>query len=361
MNLPTNSRTIFFNILNAAATQLPGLHNLSDAGAGADLMHLTPTRDSEMIVAGAASTLLPGLGKPSALVAKGLLDNGGISPSVLTHGLLQALQQAGFTVAFRSYNFGVQCPDAVPQPWWQDCQHFGGIDADTDTLITEQLIPNLTAQAKQGINIIAECGVGGTTFSTFWLRLLTGLPLSPAGSTTDPDKLRKKAHLLAEIEQSYAAAQAGFCVDTLLADRRFHDPIQRSIYRLLRAWPEALHKPILAGGMMFIAPLLAAAKQGSNVDGIDVATTRWVMDGEGAQVMPFLPNGVALGLNQTDFNQAKAPCLHRYEQGQVVEGCGLGGCLVLAEQLGLSSAQIIAALDHAAAAHIDRISKSNHV
>jgi NaMN:DMB phosphoribosyltransferase len=49
----------------------------------------------------------------------------------------------------------------------------------------------------------------------------------------------------------------------------------------------------------------------------------------------------------TDFIQSSYRALHLYEQGYVVEGCGLGGSLVFAEQLGLSQQQIIECLDAA--------------
>ncbi|WP_417347220.1 hypothetical protein [Ferrimonas sp.] len=346
--------TIVFNILNGAATQLPELHNLSDAGAGKNLMHLTPTRDSELICSGEALTPLTNAPAPTALTAKGLLGNGGISPAVLTRGLLQLLASKGFRVAFRSFNFGVATPKPGHSDWLESVRHLGGIEANTDALIEQQLLPELLRQAEQGqISVLAECGVGGTTFSTLWLRLLTGLGLTPAGSTKDSAKLMQKQALLSQLEQEYRQHSQAFCVDTLLANERFHDAIQRSVYQTLYHWPEGLPLPRLAGGMMFVAPLLAAHQRRPTLTG-SVDTTRWVLSGEGEKVLGHLPGQWQLRLNSTDFNQSRHHCLNLYEQGLVVEGCGLGGCLVLAEQLGLSQAEIIGGLDRAVIEHMNR-------
>ncbi|USD39383.1 hypothetical protein [Ferrimonas sp. SCSIO 43195] len=343
--------TIAFNILNGAATQLPQLHQLSDAGAGQNLMHLTPTRDSELIANGSALTPFPSPPQPTPLTAKGLLDNGGISPAVLTRGMLNRLHQAGHNIEFRSYNFQVQCPQPGSSDWFADCQHHGGLEADCGDLIQQRLLPDLTAQAERGcISILAECGVGGTTFSTLWLRLLTGLTLSPAGSTKDADKLAQKARLLAQLEQEYRRAHAQFDVEALLASPQFHDQIQRALYGLLCHWPASLPVPHLAGGMMFVAPLIAAARVRPDLRG-RVDTTRWVVAADGQSVLSHLPADWRLGLHQTDFGLSDFDCLNRYEQGLVVEGCGLGGVLVLAEELGLDANDIITTLEQACTRH----------
>ncbi|TKB50278.1 hypothetical protein FCL40_03700 [Ferrimonas sediminicola] len=348
------SHTIVFNILNGAATQLPELHNLSDAGAGKDLMHLTPTRDSELICSGRALTPLTVAPPATPLTARGLLGNGGISPAVLTRGLLRGLAKRGYRVAFRSFNFGVARPQPGHSDWYDSAEHYGGFDASPDQLIEQALLPELTRQARSGhLSVLAECGVGGTTFSTLWLRLLTGLTLTPAGSTKDSAKLARKQQLLSQLQREYRQQRQGFCADTLLGNPRFHDAIQRAVYRLLRHWPQDLPLPRLAGGMMFVAPLLAAHRARPDLTG-SVDTTRWVTAGEGQAVLAHLPEGWRLRLNCTDFNRSPHRCLNLYEQGLVVEGCGLGGCLVLAEQLGLDQDEIIGTLNRAVTEHMNQ-------
>lgn len=365
-----HSRTIVFNIINGAAIQLDGLHALSDAGAGQDLMHLTPTRDSELIANGVALTPFPILPASTELTRQGLLDNGGISPAVLTRGLLKYLSDLGYNIEFCSYNLGVPLPKAGHSNWISRCKHFGGEDAQTNDVVEQHLLPELLNQAKSGhISVLAECGVGGTTFSTLWLRLLTKQQISPAGSTKDKVKLAKKALLLNQLEREYRAVQAKlkpdqdgdsqpeFCAQTLLANSRFHDQVQQALYQLLNLWPSHLKLPQLAGGMMFVAPVLAVLRLRTDLTGA-IDTTRWVLDGEGQaeSVLTHLPAQWQLNLNRVNLSHSKFNCLQIFEQGIVVEGCGFGGLMVLAESLNVSSQQIVQALESACETHFRQFS-----
>lgn len=356
-------KTICFNILNGAATQLPSLHQLSDAGVGQNLMHLTPTRDTELIVCGQSQTPLPGI----QLSGNGLLPNRGVSPAVLTRGLLRMFHQAGYQIEFNSFNFNVPKPQvtealAPEQEWLTVNQHFGGINSNGEQLVSEHLLPILTSQAERGcISILAECGVGGTTFSTFWLRLLTGLRLSPAGSTVDKDKLASKSQILADIEQQYLAQNQQFELDTILANSLFHDDIQKAICALVRQWPSSLPLPHFAGGMMFVAPLLASRKAKHLNQAVKISTTRWVLQGDGFHVLQHFKNEDEIQANATSFNASTFECLNVYEQGIVVEGCGLGGCLVIAEALGWNEQQIIASLEQAVQCHLNHFNYKNNL
>lgn len=349
-------RTICFNIINGAATHLPELHQLSDAGVGQNLMHLTPTRDTELIVCGQSVTPLPG----APLISDGLLGNRGISPSVLARGLLKMFNKAGYTIEFNSFNFNVPVPQVTAQDWLSVNEHYGGVNSDTAQVVRDHLLPTLTSQAERNcISILAECGVGGTTFSTLWLRLLTGLALSPAGSTKDRDKLASKSAILAELEQAYGSQTQAFSLSTLLENDAFHDQIQQAICQLVEQWPPLLPLPHFAGGMMFVAPLLGARKAKLFSQPIRISTTRWVIKGDGVLVLKQLENKDLITTNHTNFNLSTLNCLNVYEQGLVVEGCGLGGCLVLAEELGWSETEIMASLENAVQLHLNHFSQQN--
>ena len=349
-------KTICFNILNGAATHLPGLHQLSDAGVGQNLMHLTPTRDAELITCGQSNTPLPG----PAISSDGLLGNRGISPAVLSRGLLRMFYKAGYKIEFNSFNFNVPKPLTTQQEWLTVNQHFGGINSDTDELVKQHLLPILADQAERGaISLLAECGVGGTTFSTLWLRLLTGLRLSPAGSTQDQEKLAIKSAILAELEQEYLQDNPQFDLNKLLANPKFHDEIQQAICTLISEWPKQLPLPTFVGGMMFVAPLLAARKAKRLDRAIKVSTTRWVLRGDGFHILQHLSEQDAIGVNTTEFSASSLECIKVYEQGKVVEGCGLGGCLVLAEELGWSEQDIITALEQAVHSHLNHFQAEN--
>jgi NaMN:DMB phosphoribosyltransferase len=354
-------KTISFNILNASATHLPSLHQLSDAGFGQNLMHLTPTRDTELIINGKSLTELPHV----TASGNGLLPNGGISPAVLTRGLLQLFYKAGYNIEINSFNFNVIAPQTQPQTWLKQ-QHFGGVGQDSQAIVTQSLLPSLLDQAERGcISILAECGVGGTTFSTLWLRLLTGLNLSPAGSTTDKQKLASKSALLLRLEQDYLADQmissnhCHFDLNKLLEHSLFHDQIQQALCSLFNQWPPQLTFPTLCGGMMFVAPLLGYRHAHQFDLPVTIYTTRWVLQGDGQQILDFLPSQDTLRIHSSNFNHSTLDCLKVFEQGQVVEGCGLGGCLVLAEQLGWSEQEILAALALAVTEHVNHFKQES--
>ncbi len=66
---------INFVIFNAVAP-IPELHKVSDAGAGKNLMQLTPTRDAELIACGRANSTLGG----GVLTASPIAGSQSVSP-----------------------------------------------------------------------------------------------------------------------------------------------------------------------------------------------------------------------------------------------------------------------------------------
>jgi NaMN:DMB phosphoribosyltransferase len=333
---------INFIIFNAVAP-LPELHQISDAGAGENLMQLTPTRDAELIACGRANTTLGGLlsGSPVA-------GSQSVTPAILVHGVLSALQQRGFKIRLHCYQLGLpQQPDFSGSVLDDIVCHYCDV-GDEAALIRKQLLPELARQAQAGEeHIIAECGIGGTTFATLWLRHWLDKTLTLAGSTKDPAKLAMKELALTQLMQQCAPLPRD--VNLFLQNHHASDPVQRALCALLMTPCEdntALALK-LAGGMMFVAPLLVVGPD-AIAHALQMATTRWVLDCPDAQrVLAQLPPAYTVTASTTDFSLSSYHALHLYEQGFVVEGCGLGGSLVLAEQLGLSQQQIIASLDAA--------------
>ncbi|MGF1723760.1 hypothetical protein [Photobacterium nomapromontoriensis] len=333
-------RWINIIIFNAVAP-LPELHQISDAGAGKNSMQLTPTRDTELIACGRANTSLNGLYSPSPVVS-----SQSVTPAILVHGVLRALQHQGYKIRLHCYQLGlVQQPD-FSGSLLDDvvCHHC--LAAEEGELIRTQLLPELERQANNNeAHVIAECGVGGTTFATLWLRHWLDRTMSLAGSTNDPEKLAVKEQILTQLMESTAAFPRE--VQSFIDSDYGSDPVQRALHALLTSPLPTTLNINLAGGMMFAVPLLAITPDKIKHQ-LRIATTRWVLEGRNAQtVLANLPRQYDVYSSVTDFNQSAYRALHLYEQGFVVEGCGLGGCLVMAEQLGLSQSQIMSGLDAA--------------
>lgn len=326
-----------FITLNSVAP-IPNLHLISDAGAGEGLMQLHPTRDTELIVCGKANTLLNGQSFPSPA-----LGNGSVTPAILVHGVFRALQAQGYKIRLHCYQLGLESePDFSDSKLDDVVTHYCKLGEESE-LVNKVLIPELQRQHQAGEkHLLAESGIGGTTFATLWLQRWIDSELSFAGSTKDKDKLAMKNRVLAELTEMTAslAKKASSYTSNLC----YSDPVQRACCTLLNSGVSELN---FAGGAMIFAPIVAMAEN-INVANISVATTRWVMESRDAKIAAkALPNHCELRTPNIEFYHSQFDAVRMYERGYVVEGCGLGGCLDLAEQLGIPNSTLIASLDDA--------------
>ncbi|WP_067516446.1 hypothetical protein [Endozoicomonas ascidiicola] len=345
-----NKPAIYFSMINAVA-DLPELHNLSDAGAGLGLMGYTPANNTEMIVTGRDITPLPGI------IPQPLLTNNAITPALLVHSLLQLLRRNGYEVHMRVYNIDLPVtPDLPPslhqldsvQQWHCDCD---GIEA----LINEVMLPNLQQEANgNNISLIGECGVGSTLFSSLWFSLLMGEEVPVSGSTKASHKLEYKRQVINKLRREVLGSGITSSTESLLSQSGWHDSFQKTVSGLLQGLMAQDHaNPVwLAGGLMFVAPWLMHCHQ--NLQRLaeyrqrfQQVTTRWVYTdtGQAQSLLTFIKDNIEIRTPVVNFSESRHPCVELYEQGLVVEGCGLGGCLYLAEYLGFSSEQIIAVID----------------
>ncbi|SHO56346.1 hypothetical protein VQ7734_02115 [Vibrio quintilis] len=330
-------RWLNYILLNAVAP-VPALHQISDAGEGAGLMQLHPTRDTEHIACGQANTPLHGEFRPSPVTSIGL-----VTPAILVHGLLRALQEKGWRIRLHCYQLGLEStPDLtgcqLDEVVVHHCQ-----TGEEARLMQRELIPELKRQSDAGeAHLIAESGIGGTTFATLWLRRWVAPSLWFAGSTTDPQKLAIKSKLLDALQNQSASMPRD--VNHYRQNHGFSDPVQRACCALLESTCPALH---FAGGVMLFAPVIAM--QGRIlVKDISVSTTRWVLDADDAKkAAAALPEHCGLMTPVISFLRSQFEAIRRYERGDIIEGCGLGGCLVFAEQQGMREQEITESMDRA--------------
>jgi NaMN:DMB phosphoribosyltransferase len=346
-----------FVILNGVAP-IDALHKVSDAGAGAGLMQLHPTRDAELIACGRANTLLNGVESPSPVVDTGIEGQDIVTPAILVHGVLMALQARGFKVRLHCYQLGLAAtPDFTGCRLDDVVVHHCLLGAEAQ-LIRATLVPELLRQAATGeAHLIAESGIGGTTYATLWLRRwLNDAELWFPGSTKDPDKLDIKAQIIETLMAQTATVPIEPLVYT--SSTIYSDPIQRACCALLSSELPSLW---LAGGVMMFAPLIAMhGASSSEINGVmnraikvaslRIMTTRWVLESEHAcRAANGLPKRCELKTPKVNFSDSMFEAIRMYEQGHVVEGCGLGAVLVFAEEQGICQKQLLASLDEALA------------
>jgi NaMN:DMB phosphoribosyltransferase len=332
-------RWLNFITLNGVAP-IANLHQVSDAGAGDGLMHLHPTRDTELIACGRANTLLNGKSFPSPIAG-----NGAVTPAILVHGIFRALQAQGYKIRLHCYQLGLSSmPDYSGCKLDQVVTHRCQLGEEAQ-LISEVLVPELRRQ--QGDNeqhLVAESGIGGTTFATLWLQRWLDSKLWFAGSTKDPKKLAIKQGVLADL--THRTAQLPRDIGAYIDNIHFSDPIQRACCALLKSELPALY---FAGGAMIFAPIIAMAEE-IKVARLSVATTRWALaSGDAVIAAQALPADCQLRSPEIRFDDSRFDAIKMYERGFVIEGCGLGACLDFAEQQGIDSATLLACLDQAAA------------
>jgi len=317
---------------------LSNLHLISDAGAGEGLMQLHPSRDTELIACGKANTLLNGEYLPSPL-----LGNGSVTPAILVHGIFKALQSRGHKIRLHCYQLGLahtpdftdSCMDEIVV---EHCQL-----GQEKKLIEQILLPELKRQQAMGErHLVAESGIGGTTYASLWLQHWLKMPLSFAGSTKDPQKLAVKRQIIQDLLEQ--TVHFPLDITPFISSLEWSDPIQRACCALLASDLTELH---FAGGAMIFAPVIATQSVQTEKK-ISIATTRWVMESPDSQyVATHLPPNCHLELSSVNFNQSCYDAIRMYERGFVIEGCGLGACLVFAEQQGLTQQEIILNLDNA--------------
>ncbi|MFC1236636.1 hypothetical protein [Vibrio sp. F74] len=325
--------------LNSVAP-VPNLHLISDAGAGEGLMQLHPTRDTELIACGKANTFLNGEYLPSPL-----LGNGSVTPAILVHGLFSALQKKGFKIRLHCYQLGLDNVPDFSDSNMDDVVIHSCKTGDESALIQQVLVPELRRQnLEKEEHLIAESGIGGTTFATLWLRRLLDESLWFSGSTKDPEKLIKKSQAVDDLWKKSALLDRD--VSDYVNNMECSDPTQRACCALLNADLNALN---FAGGTMVFAPVIAMNGKTKSKN-VSVATTRWMLDSHDSKTAAnALPDECSLTTPKVDFLQSKFDAIRMYERGYVVEGCGLGACLVFAEQHGLSHIEIIESMDNAVA------------
>ncbi|WP_394154305.1 hypothetical protein [Vibrio maritimus] len=336
--------------LNCVAP-LSNLHEISDAGAGKGLMHLHPTRDTELLACGRANTPLNGKSLPSPV-----LGNHSVTPAILVHGVFKALQSRGYKIRVHCYQLGLESTPDFTDAAVDECITHHCPLGEEQALIRSTLIPELERQREAGEeHIIAESGIGGTTLATLWLRRWVDPTLWFAGSTNDASKLAIKSQVLEQLWQK--SSQLSLDVDQYTRDLECSDPLQRSVCCLLGSRLENLN---LAGGAMLFAPVVAMMKQ-IDTKQLTIATTRWVMQSNDAKLVEqHLSHLASIQTHKTDFNLSAFDAIRMYERGYVIEGCGLGACLRFAEHVGLNESQIISFLDLAVSPWLEKQSSESN-
>lgn len=368
---------ISFAILNSC-TSLQD-YELSNAGAPRK-QHMTPTMDFNFIVEGKVkdSTLKMGISP--------ILPNKGVSPAVLTRGLLESVKK-GSKHNVDTYSLN-QCLSIRPDDRISMNKEAKPLSRQflinrgspkQDLLLKHERVSEIDYGASplqrkmcedhadflykkfmsSDILVIGECVPTGTITSSAIASLIFAHPIEDlyiSGSTPNSGYVGEMS-LVAKRRISSAKSLIDNLPDYQKASQQsvleaIADLSQRTLYLFLKMLREkhpmgvSNKKIILAGGWHVAIPYIVALKHADSslLAQITLATTRWVLD-------PYVPpRGLDLrkALNRAEFEHfpyvASDMIMDRFKgyeeiapyfQGEIKEGCGAGGAMCLANLLGI--------------------------
>ncbi|WAC05635.1 MAG: TIGR00303 family protein [Methanoregula sp.] len=311
-------KPVFCSILgNTRLSTVPGI---SGAGPTPEKTLFTPALDAELIVHGSITSMPAKPNTPTgcptpATITRAMMELTGISPLFINAGL--------------AHNPTVPCLDV-----------YGGVGADPRE---QDAIPCAEALYQCGIWIgkflsglgdllvLGECVPGGTTTALCVLRAL-GYSASVSSSFVKNPLSKKEEVSRIVIDRIRSAG----ITDPLNIIRATGDPMMPVACGIARSYSGNL---ILAGGtqMLSVAGLVRA--MGGRVPLI--ATTSFVRDDPSANVIQLSEEiGVKMVYVDPGFEDLGHSGLARYCIGEVKEGMGAGGAMLLAYLMGHSPVEI---------------------
>jgi uncharacterized protein (TIGR00303 family) len=311
-------RPLFSVILgNTRLSTVPGI---SGAGPTPEKTLFTPVLDSELIATGAIRSRPM---KPNT-------PTGCPTPAVITRAMMDLLgMEALFVNAGLVHPPVVPCLDLYGDP--------GGDPREGDAVPRAQEIFTRGQRAGQILSglsdllVLGECVPGGTTTALCVLRGL-GYPARVSSSfVRNPVALKEE--ICRHVQETISSRHL---TDPLDVVRVGGDPMIAAAAGILSTYRGPV---ILAGGTQMLAVAAVAGKLGIRVP--PVTTTVYVRDDPGAG---FAGTAARLGVHvvyvDPDFGDIGHRGLARYCEGEVKEGIGAGGAMLLAALMGKSPQEI---------------------
>jgi uncharacterized protein (TIGR00303 family) len=324
-----------------AATDTAAVPGISAAGSTPAARRATAAADAELLLLGPEGT------RPHALPPL----PAGVSPALISHVVVRSLGLTPLVV-----DLGCALAPAVPH--LRLPAPAGGGSArclSSGAAMAPQRVAALLGQGRRWGRrlarrspaaplLIAECVPGGTTTAQ---GLLCALGVEAAGLVSG--SLRHPAHGLkaALVEQGLRSAPRLGGEDPHGAVACLGDPMQPLAAGLLLEAALADVPVMLAGGSQMAAvfalalALAAPAQRSKLIQAVAIATTRWVAQEEGSDLVRLLQQlGRRWQVEPLAFRCSLAfqepchPALASYEQGYVKEGVGAGGLALLWELSG---------------------------
>ena len=308
----TGKIPVFCSILaNTLLSTLPGI---SGAGPTPEKTLLTPVLDAELIARGAITSMPVRPDTPTgcptpASITRAMMELAGLTPLFINAGLVHTPT--------------VPCIDVYGSPGGDP--RFGDAVPEAEALFRKGASIGRFLGSVSDLLVLGECVPGGTTTSLCVLRGL-GYDARVSSSYIDNPVLMKE-----EVWRLVAARlQAGQIEGPLGVVRVCGDPMIALAAGIATSYPGTL---ILAGGTQMLSVAAVVRAMGSPVPW--VATTCYVRDDPSANFAGVAEQaGVRVTYVDPAFGDLGHAGLARYCIGEVKEGMGAGGAMLLAYLLG---------------------------
>jgi uncharacterized protein (TIGR00303 family) len=314
----TFSNPLFCGILgNTLLSTVPGV---SGAGATPEKTLLTPILDAELITRGAITShpVRPDTptGCPTpASITRAMMDLCGIQPLFINAGL--------------RHKPTVPCLD-VYGTIGDDPRFRNSVPQAEDLILKGELIGKFLSK-NSDLLILGECVPGGTTTALCVLRAL-GYDASVSSSFVN-NPITIKEEICRRVLERIRADDITSPLDIM---RYAGDPMMPVAVGIAKAYSGQL---FLAGGTQMLAVSAIVKKENGSLP--RVVTTSYVRDDPSANVSHIAEQiGIDIFFVDPGFGDLGHAGLARYCIGEVKEGMGAGGAMLLAYLLGHSEDEI---------------------
>ena len=307
-------KPLFCAILaNTLLSTLPGI---SGAGPTPEKTLLTPVLDAELIATGSITSMPVRPDTPTgcptpASITRAMMELSGLSPLFINAGLVHTPT--------------VPCIDVYGSPG--EDPRFGDAVPDAEALVRKGALVGQFLSSVSELLVLGECVPGGTTTSLCVLRGL-GYDARVSSSFVENPVLKKE-----EVWRIVAGRlPAGSADEPLSVVRSCGDPMIALAAGIAATYSGSL---ILAGGTQMLSVAAVVRAMGRAVP--RVATTCYVRDDPSANFASLAEQiGAAVTYVDPAFGDLGHSGLARYCIGEVKEGMGAGGAMLLAFLMGHS-------------------------
>ena len=311
-----------------STTDTAKIHGISAAGKSPEMTEYTPAGDAELVM----------LGAPQCISEPPTNPNGSPTPAVITRA---SIQLTGIPCIF--VNGGLRVRPVIPlldldaKPA-NDIREARAV-RDPRSLFERSAMLGMELGKIFDFVMIGESVPGGTTTALGVLRALGYDGRVSSSFSENPSSIKERV-----VEEAMKRKRVGIGdlkSDPLRAVEFFGDsmmPITAGLVRGLSGVNSGVDV-VLAGGTQMMA-VLALIKHLKIKGAVSIATTKFVSEDVTANFSEIVSElGYQSYISDPGFGKARFRGLQRYETGDVKEGVGAGGAMLLANICGVEQAR----------------------